>query len=338
MKTGSLGRTKVPTPSAAPAPGRLLQRKCACGSTPGVTGECAECQNRRLNLQRKSAESQPRLSAPPLVHEVLRSQGQPLDSETLSAMESRFGHDFSAVRLHTDARASSSAGAIGALAYASGRDIVFAMGTYSPRTSSGLELLSHELVHVLQQRSLPAPSGGPLRISLPEDQHEHEADRVARNLVPLPREIGTVVQPQIQRQATESGASKDKDGGFIKCYSKILDGSWGHYDEIKKKYKNFPFSESTYKSINDSLEAYLGEKIFVDCDCCGEIISVMIRDPLMRTYKPNAGPRSDDDDPGVYFLGEQEVQVRGGSYVIDIELGVTFAPGACCSPIALAKG
>ena len=38
---------------------------------------------------------------PPIVHEVLRSPGQPLDAATRAFMEPRFGHDFSGVRTYT---------------------------------------------------------------------------------------------------------------------------------------------------------------------------------------------------------------------------------------------
>jgi hypothetical protein len=40
-------------------------------------------------------------------------------------MESRFGHDFSFVRVHTDVRAGEAAQAINALAYNVGKDMVF---------------------------------------------------------------------------------------------------------------------------------------------------------------------------------------------------------------------
>ena len=45
------------------------------------------------------------VEAPPIVHEVLRSPGQPLDAATRAFMEPRFGHDFSKVRVHTDEKA-----------------------------------------------------------------------------------------------------------------------------------------------------------------------------------------------------------------------------------------
>jgi hypothetical protein len=70
-----------------------LQRKCACGGTPGPTGECEACRKKRL--QRKandpsSFNSQPS-EVPPIVDEVLRSPGQPLDPATRAFMEPRFG-------------------------------------------------------------------------------------------------------------------------------------------------------------------------------------------------------------------------------------------------------
>ena len=88
---------------------------------------------------------------PPVVQEVLRSPGQPRDAETRAYMESRFGHDFSQVRVHTGARAAESVGAVNALAYTVGRDVVFGTGQYEPGTSEGRMLLGHELTHVVQQ-------------------------------------------------------------------------------------------------------------------------------------------------------------------------------------------
>jgi len=42
--------------SLARARNPLLQRKCACGGTPGPTGECEKC--RKKQLQRKSLNSE----------------------------------------------------------------------------------------------------------------------------------------------------------------------------------------------------------------------------------------------------------------------------------------
>ncbi len=105
-----------------------------------------------------SASAAGTVSAPSVVHEVLGSAGQPLDASTRSFMESRFGHDFSRVRVHTDTRAAESAQSVDATAYTVGHNVVFAEGHYAPRTDAGRRLLAHELTHVLQQRV--APAGG----------------------------------------------------------------------------------------------------------------------------------------------------------------------------------
>jgi len=67
-------------------------------------------------------------------------------------MEQRFGHDFSRVRVHADAKAQMSAQAVNANAYTVGNDIVFASGRYLPGLAEGRRLLAHELTHVVQQR------------------------------------------------------------------------------------------------------------------------------------------------------------------------------------------
>jgi hypothetical protein len=91
---------------------------------------------------------------PGLVHKVLRSPGQPLDPGTRAFFEPRLGHDFSSVRVHTDAAAAASAHAGRALAYTAGRDLVFAEGRYAPHGDAGRRLLAHELTHTVQQGAI----------------------------------------------------------------------------------------------------------------------------------------------------------------------------------------
>jgi hypothetical protein len=80
-----------------------------------------------------------------------RSGGQPLPEKTRTFMESKFGVDFSAVRLHTDSQAVQMARELNAEAFTFGRDIYFGAERYSPGTSAGERLLAHELTHVVQQ-------------------------------------------------------------------------------------------------------------------------------------------------------------------------------------------
>jgi M6 family metalloprotease-like protein len=113
-----------------------------------------------------------------MVEEVLRSPGRPLDAETRAVMEPHFGHDFSKVRVHTDTSANESAHAINALAYTVGPQIVFGAGHYRPGTTTGRQLLAHELTHVVQQQGQPSALHS-LRVGPSSDAYEAEAERTA---------------------------------------------------------------------------------------------------------------------------------------------------------------
>lgn len=116
--------------------------------------KCSKCMEEEKPILRK-AENHASIvkNAPPIIDEVVNSGGQSLDTTTQEFMESRFGYDFSDVRVHTDAKAVESARTINALAYTVRNNIVFAAEQYKPETKDGKQLLAHELTHVLQQQS-----------------------------------------------------------------------------------------------------------------------------------------------------------------------------------------
>ena len=161
-------------PAFSPVMRGLLQRKCACGGSAGSDGECESCRNKRL--QSRASGHNELMSALPIVHEVLRSSGTPLDSQTRAHFEPRFGHDFGKVRVHADTKAAASARAVNALAYTVGSDVVFREGRYSPGSGLGQNLLAHELTHVVQQTS---GSTGFFSLPRSEASDEHEANRAA---------------------------------------------------------------------------------------------------------------------------------------------------------------
>src|SRR5262245_32964708 len=80
-----------------------------------------------------------------------RGNGQPLPAGTRSPLEAALGHDFRAVRVHTDSAADSLSRALDAQAFTTGAEIFFRSGAYDPHTSFGKEILAHELTHVMQQ-------------------------------------------------------------------------------------------------------------------------------------------------------------------------------------------
>jgi hypothetical protein len=176
MSETKLQHTQVKAASAkAPATaGGVLQRKCDCGNHT-MSGKCDDCAKKKSSLQRKATNESASSEVPTVVHEVLRSPGQPLDAATRAVMEPRFGHDFSRVRVHTDATASESTKKVSALAYTVGEHISFQEGQYNPGSNEGRRLLAHELTHVLQQRPVlhrarAADDGQVVRMN-PEDRH-----------------------------------------------------------------------------------------------------------------------------------------------------------------------
>jgi hypothetical protein len=173
--------------------GGVLQRACACGKHGGTGGECESCQKKRLGMQRAAINRAVPDLAPPIVHEVLRGAGRPLDEGTRMFMESRLGQDFSRVRVHTDARAAESAQAVNALAYTVGKDVVFGTGQYVPSTKEGQRLVAHELTHVQQQScASTSPSRSSLKIRPSNTPNESEAALVSDSLSRPPYSVSAL--------------------------------------------------------------------------------------------------------------------------------------------------
>jgi Domain of unknown function (DUF4157) len=99
---------------------------------------------------------------PAAVDGVLASPGQPLGAAERDFFQPRFNHDFSRVRVHSDAAAAASVQAVEARAYTVGDHIAFGTGQYEPGSAGGAWLLAHELAHVVQQRGGSAQAAGPL--------------------------------------------------------------------------------------------------------------------------------------------------------------------------------
>jgi hypothetical protein len=215
MTTAALQNERgvAPVPSLMPVRSNLLQRKCACGGSPGFDGECDECRKKRLGLQRHAVDQAEPAAVPPIVHEVLRSPGQQLDGATRAFMQSRFGHDFGRVRVHADERAAESARAVAARAYTVGNEIVFGGGQYAPHTAAGQRLLAHEMAHVIQQRGAASGSmfSPALRMGSVEDPSEREA-RDAEDLLTSsaprvsPRSTGD--KARLRRRPEEEGLKR----------------------------------------------------------------------------------------------------------------------------------
>jgi hypothetical protein len=80
-----------------------------------------------------------------------KGTGNNLPDNTKSFMKSRFGTDFSDVKIHTDGAAIQMNKEVNAQAFTHGKDVYFNSGKYDPESGSGKHLLAHELTHVIQQ-------------------------------------------------------------------------------------------------------------------------------------------------------------------------------------------
>jgi hypothetical protein len=80
-----------------------------------------------------------------------KGSGTALPDATRNTMESRFGANFSSVRVHTDSHAAHMSRDLHAQAFTHQNHIYFGAGKYNPHTADGSRLLAHELTHTIQQ-------------------------------------------------------------------------------------------------------------------------------------------------------------------------------------------
>lgn len=173
------------------------KQRCACGGIVRAGGECAACHARRLQRQARAPAP---AATPPSVRDALRSAGRPFEPAVRAEMEAHFGHDFSRVRVHTDAKAAESAESVGANAYTVGSSVVLGQGLYAPHTHRGKKLLAHELAHVIQQSRSAGRSGAS------ERRLEQDANDAANA-------VGTAGRAQVTASAAPYLARQPSDAG-----------------------------------------------------------------------------------------------------------------------------
>ena len=101
--------------------------------------------------------------------QVPGTTGHALPAQTAAALRSQLGPAVDQVRVHTGPEAADFAQSLGARAVAVGQDIYFNRGEYRPGTTTGDQLIGHEMHHAV------IGGGGP-GVSRPGDAHEREAD------------------------------------------------------------------------------------------------------------------------------------------------------------------
>jgi hypothetical protein len=129
----------------------------------GLSSAVVEEEEQEEILQAKAVPGSSLEATPAIEPSVnaISGTGQSLPASTQRFMESRFGVDFSSVRIYDNDNAAHMAGELRAKAFTIGRDIYFGPSEYQPYSASGMRLLAHELTHVVQQ----GKDDGPVRSS-----------------------------------------------------------------------------------------------------------------------------------------------------------------------------
>jgi hypothetical protein len=159
--------------------------------------------------------------APPAVQETLARPGRPLEQPVRGQMERRLGHDFSRVRVHSDAQAASSARAVDAAAYTVGSDVVLGAGA---TPAAGSSLLAHELAHTVQQRD--AAPAGRLSVGEPHAPAERAADRAATgggSITPSTEPVATLQRRTVFDSIAGLFAGDDFPKADLDTYLALLD-------------------------------------------------------------------------------------------------------------------
>ena len=123
--------------------------------------------------------------------------GRPLPVLVQRKMERLFGTDFNNVRIHEGPEAQQ----IGAQAFTRGSHIYFALGQYNHSTVQGLQLLGHELTHVVQQRA-------------------------GRVLNPFGSGIAVVQDPRMEAEAVRKGQLAATHQGAVQRTTPVNDCRW----------------------------------------------------------------------------------------------------------------
>jgi hypothetical protein len=196
------------------------------------TKEVEEDQELKISLKSSAARFEVTSETASEISKINSSSGASLDPNTREFMKSRFGHDFSSVRVHTDRFAARSALMVDAKAYTIGNNVVFGAGQYSPQTDEGSRLIAHELTHVVQQRRLAGGESSLFVQRQPKEKSEARSERKEKTLAeqdissadPATQKSAMVIQAVLRRskrlepylsERFKSGFSIAEKGRFI---------------------------------------------------------------------------------------------------------------------------
>jgi hypothetical protein len=236
----------------------------------GIQRKCKECEEEEGMVQEKPEGSSTNV-APTLSNSIESSSGKgnSLPTKTLTEMNSSFGTDFSGVHIHNDSGSASMNKELNAQAFTHGNDIYFNAGKYNPESTTGRQLLAHELTHVIQQGRAPSVISRKISVENPD------------NNIPNPGGAGLVqtnvvtVLDYMSKLCPDTGMMTN--GGSID----LVDTGFC-FPSVKQK-------DGTFKSPS-ALSAHP-----VSCECICEMIMDPLQNIVIRiddTRNGNAGTSS----------------------------------------------
>ncbi len=191
------------------------------------------------------------------------SGGRPMAQHVGNNMSSRFGADFSTVRIHTDTSAQQMSKQVNAHAFTYGNHIYFNSGKYDTDSKTGQTLLAHELTHTIQQ------GASPVRANV---QRKHNFTAVQRKTI-LQRQVAPQLNKAVELAEAEQGkviANKEGADGNRYGWERLME-----YFETtfgKDKIVSRPTGEKNIvpkKSIKKKSEFY-GAVVPADADSKGK--------------------------------------------------------------------
>ncbi|SHN53034.1 protein of unknown function [Geodermatophilus obscurus] len=233
-----------------------------------------------------------RAASPPprMARDAVDGAGRPLPQHVLRNMNSRLGHDFSRVRIHTDGRPAQVAQAIRARAITIGDHVAFAPGQYAPDSSQGRHLIAHELVHTWQQAHLPPGAPAILQASWWDDAREAKGPGAASRKG-MTTQPGTPPNPRVD-----------------KCYDTFdADAYWNSVDELRRR--GVSIDEGAARQLFDYLTEHPPE---AESMWPARSEGPAMSRPSGTTWPGSSVQRSIFEGkgfpPGIYTLGEAYVQ------------------------------
>jgi hypothetical protein len=169
----------------------------------------------------------------------------PIPTPLRQQMEASFGQSFGDVTIRPEAR---SADALNAIAFTRGQNIYLSPEAPSLDTAKGARLLSHELAHVVQQRSAGAvlPEVGAPGGALEAEAQQASADVASGKGA---RVSSGATAPGVQRQAkAEAPVEPDKSSktSALIVISEYLDREW---QAQSKKHRSFKLNDIVRKNL-----------------------------------------------------------------------------------------